>query len=75
MTVVADRDRLEVQLSAAHEIIKTLRAATDCERIWAALLHKCASHRPDEHHKVKHLVMVSKEDIRAALKRSRTDGE
>ena len=41
---------------------------TAAERMWSALLSRCAAHKPDEHHKVHRLVMVTHEDIRAAVR-------
>jgi hypothetical protein len=37
------------------------------DRIWAALKQRCAAHPPSEHDKVKHLVMVSEDDVHAAI--------
>ncbi len=37
------------------------------ETVWSALKHRCAAHPPEEHGKVKRLVMVNEADIRAAL--------
>jgi hypothetical protein len=37
------------------------------EKVWYALLHRCAAHRPKDHDEVKRLVLVTKADIRAAL--------